>query len=112
MDRLGTFRISDQQQCPLQLQFPDASLFCRVLSGVSAIAPLVLGEDAQQDPRGGYRGGCAQGTVLTFVGLPGLVPLPWWHRISIFAYSLPSCLVVNDAVNVAMIKWRVPTAVA
>ena len=52
------------------------------------------------------------GTVLTFVGLPGLMPLPWWHTLAIFAYSMLSCLVVNDAVKVAMIKWRVPTAVA
>ena len=27
-------------------------------------------------------------------------------------YSMVSCLVVNDAVKVAMIKWRVPAAVA
>jgi len=52
------------------------------------------------------------GTVLTFVGLPGLMPLPWWETFAIFAYAMVSCLVVNDAVKVAMIKWRVPTAVA
>jgi len=52
------------------------------------------------------------GTVLTFVGLPGLMPLSWWQALAIFAYSMVSCLVVNDAVKVAMIKWRVPTAVA
>jgi plasma-membrane proton-efflux P-type ATPase len=47
------------------------------------------------------------GTVLTFVGLPGLMPLPWWQTLAIFAYAMVSCLVVNDAVKVAMIKWRV-----
>ena len=52
------------------------------------------------------------GTVLTFVGLPGFLPLPWWQTLAIFAYAMVSCLVVNDAVKVAMIKWRVPTAVA
>jgi len=52
------------------------------------------------------------GTVLTFVGLPGLSPLPWWQTLAIFAYALVSCLVVNDAIKVAMIKWRVPNAVA
>jgi plasma-membrane proton-efflux P-type ATPase len=52
------------------------------------------------------------GTVLTFVGLPGLMPLPWWQTLAILAYAMVSCLVVNDAVKVAMIKWRVPTAVA
>jgi plasma-membrane proton-efflux P-type ATPase len=52
------------------------------------------------------------GTVLTFVGIPGLMPLPAWQTLAIFAYAMVSCLVVNDAVKVAMIKWRVHTAVA
>jgi hypothetical protein len=52
------------------------------------------------------------GTVLTFAGLPGLMPLPWWQTLALFAFAMVSCLVVNDAVKVAMIKWRVPTAVA
>ena len=52
------------------------------------------------------------GTVLTFVGLPGLRPLPWWQPLAIFAYAMVACLVVNDAVKVAMIKWRVLNAVA
>jgi hypothetical protein len=52
------------------------------------------------------------GTVLTFVGLPGLMPLSWWQVLVIFLYSMVSCLVVNDALKVAMIKWRVPAAMA
>jgi hypothetical protein len=56
--------------------------------------------------------GALAGTVLTLVGLPGLLPLPWWQTIAIFAYAMVSCLVVNDAVKVALIKWRVPNAVA
>ena len=52
------------------------------------------------------------GTVLPLVGLPDLMPLPGWETLVIFAYAMVSCLVVNDAVKVAMIKWRVPTAVA
>ena len=52
------------------------------------------------------------GTVLTYVGLPGLMPLPWRQTLSVFGYAMVSCLVVNDALKVAMIKWRVPTAVA
>ena len=52
------------------------------------------------------------GTVLTFVGLPGLMPLPWWQTLAIFVYAMVSCLVVNDAMKVAMIKWRVLNAVA
>ena len=47
------------------------------------------------------------GTVLTFVGLPGLMPLPWWLTLAVFVYAMASCLVLNDAVKVAMIKWRV-----
>jgi magnesium-transporting ATPase (P-type) len=52
------------------------------------------------------------GTVLTFVSPPGLMPLPWWQTLAIFVYAMVSCLVVNDAVKVAVIKWRVPAAVA
>ena len=52
------------------------------------------------------------GTVLTFVGIPGLMPLPAWQTLAIFTYALVACLVMNDAMKVAMIKWRVPAAVA
>ena len=51
------------------------------------------------------------GTVLTLVGLPGFVALPWWQTLAIFIYAMVSCLVLNDAVKVAMIKWRVLNAV-
>jgi len=52
------------------------------------------------------------GTVLTLVGIPGLLPLPWWQTLAVFGYAMISCLVVNDALKVAMIKWRVVKAVA
>ena len=52
------------------------------------------------------------GTILTRVGLPGLLPLPWSQTSAIFAYALVACLIVNDTVKVVMIKWRVPTAIA
>src|SRR5665213_1191724 len=52
------------------------------------------------------------GTILTFVGLKGLMPLPWWQTLAVFVYAMVSCLVLNDALKVAMIKWRVPNAVA
>jgi plasma-membrane proton-efflux P-type ATPase len=51
------------------------------------------------------------GTALTFVGLPGLKPLPWWQMLALFVYAMVACLVLNDAVKVAMIKWRVLNAV-
>jgi H+-transporting ATPase len=47
------------------------------------------------------------GTVLTYVGLPGLAPLPWWQTLAIFGYAMVTSLIVNDALKVAMIKWRV-----
>jgi plasma-membrane proton-efflux P-type ATPase len=52
------------------------------------------------------------GTVLTFVGLPGLKPLPWWQTLAVFVCAMVACLGVNDALKVAMIKWRVLSAVA
>jgi plasma-membrane proton-efflux P-type ATPase len=48
------------------------------------------------------------GTALTFVGLPGLMPLPWGQTLAAFAVAMVACLGVNDAVKVAMIRWRVP----
>jgi H+-transporting ATPase len=52
------------------------------------------------------------GTVLTFVGLKGLVALPWWQTLAVFVYAMASCLVLNDAVKVALIRWRVSNPVA
>lgn len=51
-------------------------------------------------------------TTLTRVGLPGLTPLPWPQMLAVLACSAVSCLVVNDAAKVAMIRWRAPQAVA
>ena len=52
------------------------------------------------------------GTALTFVGLPDLMPLPWWQSLAILGYAMVACLVVNDGIKVAMIKWCVPSAAA
>ncbi|MBI3431289.1 MAG: plasma-membrane proton-efflux P-type ATPase [Hydrogenophilales bacterium] len=52
------------------------------------------------------------GTTLTRLDLPGLMPLPWRQTLAIFVYATVACLVVNDALKVALIKWRVPAAVA
>lgn len=52
------------------------------------------------------------GTSMTFVGLKGLAPLPLWETLVIFGYAMVSCLVLNDAIKVAMIKWRVLNIVA
>jgi H+-transporting ATPase len=51
------------------------------------------------------------GTTLTVVGIPGFMPLPWWQMLTVFGYAIVSCLVVNDVVKVAMIKWRLLDAV-
>jgi magnesium-transporting ATPase (P-type) len=52
------------------------------------------------------------GTVLTMVGIPGLDPLPWWQALAILGYAMVACLIVNDAIKVAMIRWRLPLAAA
>jgi plasma-membrane proton-efflux P-type ATPase len=52
------------------------------------------------------------GTALTFVGLPDLAPLPWWQSLAILGYAMVACLLVNDGIKVAMIKWCVPAAAA
>jgi len=52
------------------------------------------------------------GTALTRVGLPGLSPLPWWQTLTVFVYAMVACLIVNDSIKVAMIKWRIPAAAA
>jgi H+-transporting ATPase len=52
------------------------------------------------------------GTVLTFLDLPGLMPLPLWQTLAIFVYAMVSCLIVNDVVKVTMIKRLVPAAMA
>ncbi|HEY5492099.1 MAG TPA: plasma-membrane proton-efflux P-type ATPase [Gemmatimonadaceae bacterium] len=52
------------------------------------------------------------GTALTFVGLPGLSPLPAWQVGALFGYSMLACLVVNDILKVVMIRRLVPASVA
>lgn len=50
------------------------------------------------------------GTALTTVGIKGLASEPWWQTLAIFVYAFISCLIVNDALKVVMIRWRVPHA--
>lgn len=52
------------------------------------------------------------GTALTFMGVTGLglAPLPWWQILTVFMFAMAACLGLNDAVKVAMIRWRVPEA--
>jgi H+-transporting ATPase len=51
------------------------------------------------------------GTILTFVGIPGLMPLQWNLILMIFGYSMVACLAINDSLKVVLIRWLVPTAV-
>ncbi len=46
------------------------------------------------------------GTLLTRVGLPGLIPLPWGEVLTVFGYAMVSCLVVNDVLKFTLLKWR------
>ncbi|HEY8907646.1 MAG TPA: HAD-IC family P-type ATPase, partial [Rhodoferax sp.] len=48
------------------------------------------------------------GTGLTRVGISDLAPLPVVQMLAIFGYALASCLLVNDALKVALMRWRVP----
>ena len=50
------------------------------------------------------------GTLVTYLKLPGLIPLPWWQPFFILSFSMFTCLIINDAVKVVMIKWRLPSA--
>jgi H+-transporting ATPase len=52
------------------------------------------------------------GTALTYVGLPGLMPLPWWQTLAVLAYAMVACLVVNDTVKVVLTRWLVPGTMA
>jgi magnesium-transporting ATPase (P-type) len=51
------------------------------------------------------------GTALTRIGLPGLMPLPWPQTLAVFAFAMFACLVLNDTVKVAMIRWLIPVSV-
>lgn len=52
------------------------------------------------------------GTGLTEIGLSDLTPLPWWQVLALFAYAMFSCLVVNDALKVMLIRRYIPVVVA
>jgi magnesium-transporting ATPase (P-type) len=52
------------------------------------------------------------GTVITRLGVPGLMPLPWMQTLAILGYALVACLAVNDAVKVVLIRRLVPASVA
>ncbi len=52
------------------------------------------------------------GTLLTFVHLPGLVPLPWRQTMLVFGFAMVSCLVVNDAMKALMIRRWTPSNAA
>jgi magnesium-transporting ATPase (P-type) len=46
------------------------------------------------------------GTVLTYLDLPGLKPLPGWQSLAILGYAMVSCLVLNDAIKVTLLeRW-------
>lgn len=50
------------------------------------------------------------GTALTLAGIPGLVALRWWQMFAVFCNAMVACLLLNDALKVAMIKRFVPMA--
>ena len=52
------------------------------------------------------------GTALSYAGLPGLAPLPWWQTLVVLGYAMFACLVLNDTVKVMLTRWLVPAAAA
>ena len=112
MDRLDEIRFGDQRQWPYTFSFL-MLLYFAVFSVVSARERSWFWATL---PSKTFMSALAAdtilGTILTFVGLKDLMPLPWWQTLGVFGYAMVSCLVLNDAVKVAMIKWRVPNAVA
>jgi magnesium-transporting ATPase (P-type) len=52
------------------------------------------------------------GTALTYLGLPGLLPLPWWQTLALLCYALLACLLVNDTLKVMLLRRLVPGAAA
>ncbi len=56
-------------------------------------------------------GDALAGSLLTRMGLPGLKPLPGEQMLAIFGYAAISCLGVNDALKMAMMRWHVAGAV-
>jgi hypothetical protein len=113
MSEMGPFRPNCAfQACPV---YPDSGGIANIATlriCVCSGAALVLDDDAEQDLLAALIADALAGTALTFVGLPDLSPLPWWQTLAVFGYAMVSCLIVNDAAKVAMIKWRVPLAVA
>jgi H+-transporting ATPase len=51
------------------------------------------------------------GTILTHAGLSDFSPLPWWQMVVILVYAMLSCLIVNDAIKVILIRRLIPSAV-
>lgn len=52
----------------------------------------------------------AIGTALTYAGLPDLVALPVAQWTGIFGFAMVSCLLINDALKVVLIRRFVPGA--
>ena len=48
------------------------------------------------------------GTALPFAGLQDFAPLPASQVVAIFVYAMLACLVINDTIKVALLRWRVP----
>jgi hypothetical protein len=38
--------------------------------------------------------------------------LPWPQTLAGFVYAMIACLVVNDAIKAALIRWCIPSAIA
>ena len=50
------------------------------------------------------------GTVLTVVGIPGLMPVPWRQTVFVFIAAMTSSLLINDVVKAALFRRLSPAA--
>ena len=48
------------------------------------------------------------GTLLTYVGIPGLQALPWGQTVAIIGYAGVVCLVINDAIKYVLMGKLIP----
>jgi len=113
VDRLVAFRV---WQPTNNASTPSVFFCCSTLPyspSYRAGAPTGSGRQCRARPSWGPRSGCAHGHRSDVRRAPGPHALALVADVfAVFVYAMVACLGVNDAVKVAMIKWRVLGAVA
>jgi hypothetical protein len=79
---LVEFRFGNRQRCALYLQLSHASVLCHILSVVSARERRWFWASLPSKTfLSALAADAVAATALTFVGLPGLMPLRWWQTV-------------------------------